>query len=130
MAGPADLIAEIGSVVLDELSHVDRYVTSYFRTQFATMLAIARTGVRWRELPLRFNFVNSPELWARFPAEAAAARIVHFLYGEEIDRDADFTDARTIAALEHRAGLAPVNAMLRDRMIELLPEFQTADAAV
>lgn len=123
IAAPAGTMAAIGAVIFDELDHVDRVVDSYYRPQLATTLAIERAGVPWRTLPLRFNLVNSPLLWERFPGEAAAAGMLHLVYTDELHRDRDFEDDDALRALLARDDLHPVNALARDRIAELRPDL-------
>jgi hypothetical protein len=123
MAGPVEVVRAIGDVLFAELDAVDAVVESFFRSQLAITLAICRSGAPWRALPLRFNFVNSAELWERFPVEAAAARIVHFLYTEELHRDRDFEDGDALRALLARDDLVPVNALVRDRIAAVVPDL-------
>jgi hypothetical protein len=123
LAGTRDAVARVGARIYDELDAVQRYADTVFRCQLAVTLALARTGVPWRELPLRFNFPNDERFADASPNDAADIRILHYLRSEQFDRSAL---ARTSAELDdflHRTDLSPTNLHLRDRVAELRDEL-------
>ena len=102
-----------------EMETVERVHPTLFRCQLALTMAIVRSGVQWRQLPLRLNFPNIAEYLPHHQAEFADARIIHYLKDEEFSRVEDFASAERVGALLSRDDLNPINARLRDTLRQL-----------
>lgn len=103
----------VASSVFFELDAVERVERTFFRCQLAVTLAILRSGVRWRELPLRFNFPNDTRFLPRNRAELEDARIIHYLREDEFTRDDGFASVESVGELLSRKRMNPINERLR-----------------
>jgi hypothetical protein len=118
LAGRAETFAALGPSVLSELDVVDAFADTRFRCQLALTLAAARSGIPLHPLPLRFNFPNSRWFWDGHP-EQRDVRLLHYVEADEIDREA-LQSLDDLAALVRLQALSPPNALMRDRVQELL----------
>ena len=123
LAAPASVMTTLGGVIYDEVATVRRTAPTVFQCQLGLALAVARTGVPWAELPLRFNFPNEDRLWRQYAAEAADVRILHYLRKHEIDRDDIFADRLRLQSFVDRRDLSPVNQLLQERVAEVADEL-------
>ena len=118
---PRDVLGALASTIYAEMETVERVHPTLFRCQIALALAIARSGVAWQELPLRFNLPNLAEYLPRYQAELADARIIHYLKDEQFSRVEDFASAEHVGALLAREDLNPFNTTLRDTFRQVHP---------
>jgi hypothetical protein len=114
-----EVLSAVAQTIYEEMETVRRVHETPFRCQIALTLAILRSGVRWRALPLRFNFPNDMQFLPRYAAELADVRIIHYLRDDELNRAQDLASVEGVGALLARAELNPVNARLRDALQEV-----------
>ena len=79
----------------------------------ALALAVAKSGVPARTLPLRFNFPNQRAFDLAHPAELADVRFLHYLRTEIVHRDRDFEGPAAMRRLIGRTDLSGSNEVLR-----------------
>ena len=72
---------------------------SLYVVQLAISLSLVRSGIAWRELPLRFNYPNDPLFLPRAQAELDDLRIIHYLREEQYSRSRDFASIQEIGDL-------------------------------
>lgn len=117
----ASAMETLGAEILAADDFVSANFDTFFRHQIALTLAIQKTGVQTRVLPLRYNFPNDPQFDRNYPQELEQIRILHYLRGEIVHRERDFADLRSVAALMARTDLAGSNAILRETIAALYP---------
>jgi hypothetical protein len=123
LAGTAEAMGVLGRTVLADLEVVDRFVETRFRCQLALTLSGLRSGIPLVPLPLRFNFPNSPWFWDGHPDERDV-RLLHYVQQEEIDREA-LSSLADLEALATLTELSPPNALMRDRVRDLLSDMRS-----
>ncbi len=114
-----EVLRVLARTIYVEMETVQQVHATPFRCQIALTLAIVRSGVAWRALPLRFNFPNDAKFLPRYTAEFSDARIIHYLRDEELDRAQDLASVESVGALLSRTDLNSVNARLRDALEEV-----------
>jgi hypothetical protein len=124
LAGTSDVMVALGEVVVAELEAVDNAVKSRFKAQLAVTVALERTGVAWRRLPLRLNFPNDERFGAAYPQDAADIRVLHYLRTDEVDRKNIATSPSAFSAFLARTDLSPTNKLLQERVRELREELE------
>lgn len=107
------------------LDFVRATLDSYFFEQIALTLALQRTAVPVKLLPLRFNFPNQFEFEQNHPDELRDVRMLHFLRTDIVGRERDFADYAAVTSLTARGDLSGSNEILRSRIRAL--GFSTAD---
>jgi hypothetical protein len=110
-----------------EMETVERVHPTLFRCQLALTMAIVRSGVDWRRLPLRFNLPNIPQYLPRYRTELADARIIHYLKDEQLTRADDFASAKSVGMLLSRDDLNPFNLKLRDALRQVHNDVLAGD---
>ncbi len=129
--GMVALPAALMEIVSREIETADAFVQSqlhtFFRFQIALTLAIQKHRLPVRALPLRYNFPNDPGFDARYPAELADLRIMHYLRCETIHREKDFSSLDAVAKLVARRDLVGSNEVFRRAVAELYPSVQKAE---
>ena len=98
---------------------------TYWFDQLALALAVAKSGVPARTLPLRFNFPNQAAFDEALPAELADMRFLHYLRTETVHRDHEFEDAEAMRRLIARTDLFGSNEALRLRVAGLVGALST-----
>jgi len=73
---------------------MDRIPRPYGSGQIALALAIAKTGVPTRALPMRYNFPNHELAEARHPEELDSVHIFHYSQTNKFDRHQIFTSPK------------------------------------
>ncbi len=116
-----DVLHVLGGTIYQEMQTVESVHETPFRCQIALTLAILRTGVAWRALPLRFNFPNDIHFLPRHAPELDDVRVIHYLRDEQVDRSTDLASVEGVQALLARADLNPINARLQQELRELHP---------
>ncbi len=111
-----DLAARLGETIVSEMESVQRVLDTVFRCQLALTLAIARSGARWWELPLRFNFPNDLSFMTRNGTELEDVRIVHYLREDELSRTSDFHSPDAVSAFLDRGRMHVVNERFRQSL--------------
>ena len=119
LLAPRDVLGALAKTIYAEMETVNQVHLTPFRCQIALTLAILRSGVQWRSLPLRFNLPNISQFLAHHEAELADARIIHYLRDEDFSRAEDFASAERVGALLSRNDLNRVNARLRDALLQI-----------
>lgn len=130
LAGSRDVMNALGEHIFAELETVNRYLVSPFRCQLALTLALERTRIPWRVLPLRLNFPNFERYREAHPAEAADVRILHYLAQDEVDRARIATSSAELESFLSRRGLSPMNRLLQERVRALREELEPGLADV
>ena len=118
--GPAFLFERIYETYMDVLHGLRRIMNSYFFEQIALTIAASKADVPLHILPMRYNFPNQHEFDLAYPDELAAAKFLHFLRTDVVNREADFVDEGAIHALAERTDLTGSNEVLRRRLEALL----------
>lgn len=116
LLAPRDVLGALAQSIYSEMETVEQVHLTPFRCQIALTMAILRSGVRWHQLPLRFNFPNNPQFLPIHQAELDDARIIHYLKDEELNRAEDFASVQSVGALLAREGLNPINTRLQDAL--------------
>jgi hypothetical protein len=111
-----EILGALAKTIYAEMETVERVHPTLFRCQIALTLAIVRSGVQWRQLPLRFNLPNIVEYLPRYQAELADVRIMHYLKDEQLTRAKDFASIESVGALLSRDDLNPFNARIQDTL--------------
>lgn len=114
--GSAEMMRRVGACIYEDLDTVNCVFRHHLSGQIALSLAIARQGLEWAPLPLRYNVPNVHYFHEFYPDEVADIRVLHFLQSTEVDRVSDFQSIDTVERLFSRPGLAPLNAFLVDRL--------------
>jgi len=114
-----DIFSRLAESIYSEMEIIERMHPTLFRCQLALTAAIVRSGVRWRALPMRFNFPNIPEYLPRHQVEFDDVRIIHYLKDEEINRAEDFASPESVGALLAREDLNPINLKLRETLRQI-----------
>ncbi len=117
----ANAMETLGAEILAADHFVSANFKTFFRHQIALTLAIQKTGLPTRVLPLRYNFPNDPQFDRKHTEELEQIRILHYLRCGIIHRERDFTDLRNIAGLIARTDLAGSNEILRETIAALYP---------
>jgi hypothetical protein len=116
LAASREATRTLGEVVFRELDLVRSFVDSRFSCQIAVPLALARSGLPWTELPLRWNFPNNRWIWDHYGAEAHDVRILHYWESDEFDRERDILGAAQLDSFLSRDALAAPNRLLQERL--------------
>lgn len=114
-----ETMATLGRSILADMEAVQRVRSTFFRCQLALTLAIVRSGISWRQLPLRFNFPNDLRFLPRNQRELQDARIIHYLREDQLNRDGDFRSPDTVSALLSRDRMHLVNARFCEALREV-----------
>jgi hypothetical protein len=114
-----DVFSKLAESIYSEMETIERVHSTPFRCQLALTAAIVRSGVRWRALPMRFNFPNIPEYLPRHQVEFDDVRIIHYLKDGEINRSRDFASPESVGALLVRENLNPINLKLRETLRQI-----------
>jgi hypothetical protein len=109
LVAPADVMAEIGSIVLTEMEHVDAVLETPYRCQLALTLAVQRLGVQWRPLAMRYNYPNDDQIGSRYVDELADVHLFHYLRQGALQKSRDFESPERVGAWLARRDLAGVN---------------------
>lgn len=122
LAAPAEVMHRIGDVVYQEMDHVDDTLDTVFKCQLGLTLSIARLGISWKALQVRFNFPNFPSFWNAFPEAAIDIRVLHYLGGTDgFRKDSDMADVASVRKFLDRDGLPAVNVRLQQALRALQP---------
>lgn len=97
---------------------------SYWFDQLALALAVAKSGVPSKVLPLCYNFPNQTEFDHYHPRELADIRIMHYLRENIIHRERDFADVGALRRLVARTDLPGSNEVVREVVAELIHIFE------
>jgi len=118
LAAPADLMSSIGNVILENMRSVERVREFIYKVQIALTLAVVKTKTPWKELSMRFNMANHPVIAAAYPAEADAARIMHYLCGDvqDFQKNIDMESVESVDTWLARpfAGAGEIERQLRE----------------
>jgi hypothetical protein len=117
----ASAMENLGREIIAADHFVSANLETFFRHQIALTLAIQRTGVSSRALPLRYNFPNDPQFDQKYTDELAQLRILHYLRREMVDRERDFASLGAVERLIARTDLIGSNEVLRVTLAELYP---------
>lgn len=85
----------------------------YWFDQLALSAALAKSGVPYHPLPVRFNFPNQVEFEQRYPEELRDIRALHYLREHQISRTADFESLAALRRLVARDDLTGSHEILR-----------------
>lgn len=106
------------------MRHVMR--DTYWFDQLALALAVAKSRVPSKVIPLRYNFPNQAAFDLQRPAELDDVRILHYLREDTINRTTDFESFDAMWRLSRRKDLTGSNEVLRKTVAELLPVLEPA----
>jgi hypothetical protein len=120
--GPSDLMEKMFAFYPAAAEAVEQVMATYFLPQLARTLAIYRTGIPRKALPVRYNFPNDPLYDENYPDELSQVSVLHYLRKEIIDKDTDFANPESCARLIARSDLRGSNELLRARLAELHDE--------
>lgn len=93
---------------------------SYWFDQLALCLAVAKSGVPHLTLPISYNFPNQAAFDTAYPGGLLAAKVLHYLRTDIIDRDRDFADLPAIRNLVARTDLTGSNEIVRRTVAETM----------
>jgi hypothetical protein len=107
---------------------------SYWFDQLALALAVAKSGVPHLTLPISYNFPNQAAFDTAYPGGLLAAKVLHYLRTDIIDRDRDFADLTAIKRLVARTDLTGSNEIVRQTVAETMgclepPDLNNAENA-
>lgn len=98
----------------ESISLLRRHLSdTYWFDQLALALAIAKSGVPHKALPLRYNFPNQAAFDAAHLNELNDIRVLHYLREDTIHRTRDFADLNALRRLMNRTDLGGSNEVLR-----------------
>ena len=115
----AAVMREIGQNLFADYALVETISKTSLSGQIALTMAMARLGLEWAPLPLRYNFQNIPAIYEANPEEAAEIRVLHFLQELELSRVRDFQSYEAVEALLTRPGLHAVNRFFVEQLAAL-----------
>jgi hypothetical protein len=123
VVAPLALMDEISTEMAPSDEFVKSNLTTIYRFQIALTLAILKTNVPTRSLPLRYNFPNDSRFDEKYPEDLADIRILHYLrvQAQIVDRKKDFAQLANVAALISRQNLQGSNEIFRRCIEELYP---------
>ena len=116
LIAPAPVMSAIGSVIYEEMAHVDAVLATTYRCQIALALAIQRLGVPSWPLPMRYNFPNDDLIAPGYAAELADIRLFHYLRQGACDKSRDFASAQAVGRWLARSDLDGVNREVARRL--------------
>jgi hypothetical protein len=116
LLAPREIFRTLAQSIYAEMETVEQVLPTPFRCQIALTMAILRSGVRWRSLPLRFNFPNNAQFLPHHQAVLEDVRIIHYLKDEDFNRVEDFASRERVGALLARDDLNPANVVLREAL--------------
>lgn len=93
---------------------------SYWFDQLALALAVAKSGVPHLTLSISYNFPNQAAFDTAYPGGLLAAKVLHYLRTDIIDRDRDFADLTAIKRLVARTDLTGSNEVVRQTVAETM----------
>ena len=123
VAGPAQMITEIGRVSESFLLQLREIMGSYFDAQLALTMAIAKLSTPVFALPLRYNMPNHPYLEALHATEVEPAVILHILADLHFRRDETFASLRNLEAFLARPDLRLVSAKAQEVIRAIFPSL-------
>jgi hypothetical protein len=118
---PAALMQTLSAEMEPADNFVNATIETFFRFQIALTLAIQKTNLPSRALPLRYNFPNDPRFDRRYPHELEQVCILHYLRCDVVHRENDFADLAKVAGLIGRRDMAGSDEVLRRTLAELYP---------
>lgn len=92
LAGPPKLLGNLYHVVRDIQPRIANLLGSFFSGQVAIALAVEKSGLPWRALPIRFNFPNDPVADRLHPEEIDRVILLHYLRDALVNRHRVFAD--------------------------------------
>jgi hypothetical protein len=113
LVAPPEIMTRLGKVIYAEMEAVNRVLKTHFRCQLALTLAVARTQVGWRAVPMRYNFPNDEQIESKYRAELADVRLLHYLRVGPFQKARDVQNAGTVREFLRRNDLSGVNALLQ-----------------
>jgi hypothetical protein len=116
---PRAFLPRLAAAYLERLESATRDGADFFRGQLALCLAIHDLDIPRVALETRFNFPNDPSFDARYPADLADVRILHYLRTGIVDRWAIWESPDALAKFLARTDLRGSNEVLRRRMQHL-----------
>jgi hypothetical protein len=129
LCGPAAHMNAIGSRVYEYMAAVDKVYTTIFKCQLAAGMAVDALGIRYKELPMRFNFANDSNLEALYGEEMIRASILHILRDHQgVAKNRLYSSLDEVKALVGRDDLRNINEMVR-RTMETIHPMVLADRA-
>ncbi len=117
----AAAMKNLGAEIIAADEFVSANLETFFRHQIALTLAILKSGLAVRALPLRYNFPNDPKFDRAYPDELAEVRILHYLRCEIVHRENNFRTLADVEELVARTDLTGSNEVLRQTVADLFP---------
>jgi hypothetical protein len=126
VCAPRAFIQAIGQAIEGLLQHVRRrYPKFFFDNQVALALAIAKLGLPYLCLPIRYNFPNDPHLERLRAAELPHTRIIHLLRDHQgVYKTKLFASLENLEAFARRTDVDGINQMAQRVIAEILPALQ------
>lgn len=118
---PSDMLTPLWPHYVEGLRVIAESLNTYFYDQIGFTLALAKSGVPYRSLPLRFNFPNEPVFDVKLAQELSDVRFLHVMRTEIVHRDESFKTLDTVAHLVSRKDLTGSNEAFRRKIAQLLP---------
>jgi hypothetical protein len=131
ICAPSTHFGAMSGVCIELLNYVrDRFKDFYYDCQVTVSLAIAKLGLPYRCLPMRYNFPNHRVLEEQYAHELPAARILHLLGDhQEVRKMHIFASSSNLAGFVNRIGLKGINRTAQAVIKECLPKMQEEDGA-
>lgn len=123
LCAPSKIMRSIGKDIYDLMHCVDRVTETMFRCQIALSLAITKQAIRYRCLPMRYNFPNDVFLEALHGLELPHAAILHLLRDhQQIYKTRLYDDRSHVAKMLARKDLRGINAIAQQVLREIHPD--------
>jgi len=128
VAGPAQMVTEIGRVSEAFLLQLRAIMGSCFDAQLALTMAIAKLSTPVFALPLRYNMPNHPYLEALHATEVEPAVILHLLADLHFRRDETFASLTGLKAFLARTDLRLVSAHAQEVIRTIFPSLSAEES--
>jgi hypothetical protein len=118
LAGPPDLLRRLYAVLTEVQPALEELLSGYFVGQVGIALAVEKTAIPWRALPMRFNFPNDRTADRLYPQELDQVILIHYLRHSAFDRHRIFAER---AAFEEflSLDLAGSDRTFRDHVLKV-----------
>jgi hypothetical protein len=110
IAAPPQMLRELHRAQEKIRPIVRQILDNDFYDQIAVALAVEKTGLPYRQLPMRFNFPNDRQADSLYPCELENVVLLHYLRTQFFDRHCIFTSE---ACFEHFLSLELVGSDAR-----------------
>jgi hypothetical protein len=130
VCAPRGVAVRVGQVIHELLLQVQgQFPGFWYDNQVALSLAVARLGLPYWCLPMRWNFANDPFLEALHAAELPHTRVVHLLRAHQKVAKADvFASLESLEAFARRDDLRVTNGLAQRTIAQVLPALRAEES--